>query len=160
MAILSTFVLEERIIQMLKVQCERADCQGGSMQIADRQGIEIDYCSLCRGVWLDRGELDKIIERAAAFEQQQRPAAAAPPPAAPPAPQAAPPMQPPQPAYPPQAQPPYPQQPVYQRYDDDDWEDRHPSTPGYQAWAEDYYRRKGRYPKRKSFLGEMFDIFD
>lgn len=31
--------------------------------IADRQGIEIDYCPQCRGVWLDRGELDKIIER-------------------------------------------------------------------------------------------------
>ncbi len=33
--------------------------------IADRQGIEIDYCPKCRGVWLDRGELDKIIERSA-----------------------------------------------------------------------------------------------
>ena len=34
--------------------------------IAERQGIEIDYCPKCRGVWLDRGELDKIIERSAA----------------------------------------------------------------------------------------------
>jgi Zn-finger nucleic acid-binding protein len=33
--------------------------------MADRQGIEIDYCPQCRGVWLDRGELDKIIERSA-----------------------------------------------------------------------------------------------
>ncbi|MFZ4811507.1 MAG: zf-TFIIB domain-containing protein [Ilumatobacteraceae bacterium] len=33
--------------------------------MTDRQGIEIDYCPSCRGVWLDRGELDKIIERAA-----------------------------------------------------------------------------------------------
>lgn len=33
------------------------------LRIADRQGIEIDYCPDCRGVWLDRGELDKIIER-------------------------------------------------------------------------------------------------
>ncbi len=31
--------------------------------ISDRQGVEIDYCPDCRGVWLDRGELDKIIER-------------------------------------------------------------------------------------------------
>ena len=31
--------------------------------MTDRQGIEIDYCPQCRGVWLDRGELDKIIER-------------------------------------------------------------------------------------------------
>lgn len=34
-----------------------------SLVMSDRQGIEIDYCPDCRGVWLDRGELDKIIER-------------------------------------------------------------------------------------------------
>ena len=34
--------------------------------MSERQGIEIDYCPACRGVWLDRGELDKIIERSAA----------------------------------------------------------------------------------------------
>lgn len=34
--------------------------------MTDRQGVEIDYCPKCRGVWLDRGELDKIIERGAA----------------------------------------------------------------------------------------------
>jgi Zn-finger nucleic acid-binding protein len=33
--------------------------------MTDRQGIEIDYCPQCRGVWLDRGELDKIVERTA-----------------------------------------------------------------------------------------------
>jgi Zn-finger nucleic acid-binding protein len=36
-----------------------------TLQISERQGIEIDYCPQCRGIWLDRGELDKIIERAA-----------------------------------------------------------------------------------------------
>ena len=36
---------------------------GTELEITDRQGIEIDYCPQCRGVWLDRGELDKIIER-------------------------------------------------------------------------------------------------
>ncbi len=35
------------------------------LQMTERQGIEIDYCPTCRGVWLDRGELDKIIDRAA-----------------------------------------------------------------------------------------------
>ncbi len=35
--------------------------------ITDKQGVEIDYCPKCRGIWLDRGELDKIIERS---EQQ------------------------------------------------------------------------------------------
>ena len=37
-----------------------------ALVMSDRQGIEIDYCPQCRGVWLDRGELDKIIERSAA----------------------------------------------------------------------------------------------
>jgi len=37
--------------------------------MADRQGVEIDYCPKCRGVWLDRGELDKIIERSAAYNE-------------------------------------------------------------------------------------------
>jgi uncharacterized protein len=40
------------------------------LKMADRQGIEIDYCPKCRGVWLDRGELDKIIERSAEFAPQ------------------------------------------------------------------------------------------
>jgi Zn-finger nucleic acid-binding protein len=43
--------------------------------MSDRQGIEIDYCPQCRGVWLDRGELDKIIERTAAAEAPARQAA-------------------------------------------------------------------------------------
>lgn len=38
-------------------------CKEPDLMMADRQGIEIDYCPQCRGVWLDRGELDKIIER-------------------------------------------------------------------------------------------------
>jgi len=38
--------------------------------MTDRQGIEIDYCPKCRGIWLDRGELDKIIERST-IEQPQ-----------------------------------------------------------------------------------------
>jgi Zn-finger nucleic acid-binding protein len=38
--------------------------------IADRQGVEIDYCPRCRGVWLDRGELDKVIERNSAYTQR------------------------------------------------------------------------------------------
>lgn len=55
-----------------------------SLVMSDRQGVEIDYCPQCRGVWLDRGELDKIIERSAAAEMPLQPA---------PAPQAAPPPQ-------------------------------------------------------------------
>lgn len=41
-------------------------CPEEKLMMTDRQGIEIDYCPSCRGVWLDRGELDKIIERSAA----------------------------------------------------------------------------------------------
>lgn len=46
---------------------------GTALVMSERAGIEIDYCPSCRGVWLDRGELDKIIERSA---EQQAPAPA------------------------------------------------------------------------------------
>ena len=39
------------------------------LAMTERQGIEVDYCPKCRGVWLDRGELDKILERSASEEQ-------------------------------------------------------------------------------------------
>ncbi|HEY8560932.1 MAG TPA: zf-TFIIB domain-containing protein [Pyrinomonadaceae bacterium] len=41
-----------------------------ALTMTERQGVEIDYCPRCRGVWLDRGELDKIIDRSA--ESQPR----------------------------------------------------------------------------------------
>lgn len=66
-------------------------CTDKTLVMSERQGIEIDYCPGCRGVWLDRGELDKIIERASSEQA--------------PAPQAA--VQPAVP-YPPQAQPRHP----------------------------------------------------
>jgi uncharacterized protein len=72
------------------------------LSMSDRQGIEIDFCPQCRGVWLDRGELDKIIERSAG-----------PAPSAPPPPQAAP-----QAPYPAQGyaqQPHYGQKPYYKK---------------------------------------------
>jgi Zn-finger nucleic acid-binding protein len=37
-----------------------------TLVMADRQGVEIDYCPACRGVWLDRGELDKLLDKAVA----------------------------------------------------------------------------------------------
>ena len=45
---------------------------GTELKIAERQGVEIDYCPQCRGVWLDRGELDKIIERADVYDNRDR----------------------------------------------------------------------------------------
>ena len=48
--------------------------------MSDRQGVEIDYCPQCRGVWLDRGELDQIIERSGQDIPAAAPAPQAPPP--------------------------------------------------------------------------------
>ncbi|MBN8742967.1 MAG: zf-TFIIB domain-containing protein [Thiomonas arsenitoxydans] len=58
-------------------------CAETTLVMAERHGIEIDYCPKCRGVWLDRGELDKIIERAAAVEQAAAPRATSPQPVVP-----------------------------------------------------------------------------
>ena len=56
---------------------------GAALVMSERSGIEIDYCPTCRGVWLDRGELDKIIERNAEASapppQAQQPQHAPPP---------------------------------------------------------------------------------
>ena len=54
-------------------------CNDTKLVMADRVGVEIDYCPTCRGVWLDRGELDKILDRAAGDVPQ----AVTPPPRAP-----------------------------------------------------------------------------
>jgi hypothetical protein len=99
--------------------------------MTDRSGVEIDYCPKCRGVWLDRGELDKIIDRATADT-------AAPVQAAPQAP----------PVAQPQAMAPAPGQvapPPPMRWDSSDR----------------YYQQgpgQGYPRKRKSFLKEMFDF--
>lgn len=61
---------------MLCPHCQTA------LAMSERHGVEIDYCPKCRGVWLDRGELDKIIERAArdVAEPARAPVIQAPPP--------------------------------------------------------------------------------
>jgi uncharacterized protein len=51
------------------MKCPKCDV---FLVIAERQSIEIDYCLQCRGVWLDRGELDKIIERSTDFEAPRK----------------------------------------------------------------------------------------
>jgi uncharacterized protein len=65
-------------------------CQTIALVMSERSGVEIDYCPQCRGVWLDRGELDKIIERASHDDDDDR------------------------------RHQPHSQPPPYQRYDDDD----------------------------------------
>ncbi|HEU0181573.1 MAG TPA: zf-TFIIB domain-containing protein [Agromyces mariniharenae] len=109
--------------------------------MSERSGIEIDYCPTCRGVWLDRGELDKIIERDAREFGQAASAAQAPPaPAAPPAPPQAPAYQ--QPGY---------QQPAYGQPSYDDRYDRGYDSRGY--GDQGHYRKK----KKESWLSELFD---
>lgn len=107
---------------------------GAVLVMSERSGIEIDYCPTCRGVWLDRGELDKIIERAAGDFG----AATSAPVAAPAVPAA-----PAQPAY----QPP-PQQPAYgqQPYDNRGYDNRGYGDQG-------GYRKK----KKDNWLSELFD---
>jgi Zn-finger nucleic acid-binding protein len=53
--------------KFMKCPIDQAD-----LVMSERQGIEIDYCPTCRGVWLDRGELDKLIDRAAPPVPQAR----------------------------------------------------------------------------------------
>ena len=104
-------------------------CQG-SMRTYERNGIHVDQCTECRGVFLDRGELEHLIALEAAQSAPAAPAAPAPAPAAP---------QPQQPSY---EQPSY-QQPSYQQ--------------GYpqQGYQQGYGGKP--YKKKKSFLEELFD---
>ncbi|AXK49730.1 hypothetical protein CRU87_03470 [Aliarcobacter trophiarum LMG 25534] len=47
-------------------------CKDIELVMSERQGVEIDYCPSCRGVWLDRGELDKIIEKSSSYQTNQQ----------------------------------------------------------------------------------------
>ena len=105
---------------------------GSVLVMSERSGVEIDYCPTCRGVWLDRGELDKILERAARE--------AGPAPVAPAAPAA--------PAY--GGQPDYGQpDPRYPAPQPQSYDPRY-SQPGYD---QGYHRRK----KKEHWLSELFD---
>lgn len=48
------------------------NCKEPNLLLSERKGIEIDYCPECRGIWLDRGELDKLLEKAKAEEPAPR----------------------------------------------------------------------------------------
>lgn len=119
---------------------------GAVLVMSERSGIEIDYCPTCRGVWLDRGELDKIIERAA----QEFGAGA--PPAAPQQAQQPYPPQPPAPGSPQQGS----QNPIdllrqaTRGYDDRGYDQRGYDQRGYD---QGHYRKK----KKDNWLSELFD---
>jgi Zn-finger nucleic acid-binding protein len=118
---------------------------GAVLVMSERSGIEIDYCPTCRGVWLDRGELDKIIERAAREFGEAGPAA----PAAPAAPQ----MAPPQPAPQQQGYAPNPMDVLRQATGG--YDDRRHDQRGYdqRGYDQGYPRRK----KKDNWLSELFD---
>ncbi|WP_420113664.1 zf-TFIIB domain-containing protein [Pseudactinotalea sp.] len=102
---------------------------GTTLVMSERSGIEIDYCPQCRGVWLDRGELDKIIERSLG---QPGPAAASTLP----------------------AQPLYGTPPVEDRRHADRRGYSAPSAPSPDEWG--YVRRRPRR-RRESWLSDLFD---
>lgn len=117
-------------------------CETVDLRISERQGVEIDYCPQCRGVWLDRGELDKIIERAAQVETSFR--------AAP---------------VPPAGDAPKRKRDMLARdeyyYDDDDDDDRRRYGDERYKDDDDRYRKPGHPKHRKrGFLDDIFDIFD
>lgn len=102
---------------------------GTVLVMSERSGVEIDYCPTCRGVWLDRGELDKILERGAREFGAQQAAPAAPAAPAPPA---------------------YGQQPFDRGSDNRGYDNRGYDNRGY---GDQGYRKK----KKESWLSELFD---
>lgn len=46
-------------------------CKDVTLLMSERKGVEIDYCPECRGIWLDRGELDKLLEKSESYSQKQ-----------------------------------------------------------------------------------------
>lgn len=114
-------------------------CPETTLVMTDRSGIEIDYCPDCRGVWLDRGELDKVIERNAATATQL----AAPPSEAP--------------ALDPRSRTTSTgQDRLVRRDDDDDFDDDDDDNRRYSP----EHRSSGRPVKKKrtSFLGDLFEF--
>ena len=93
-------------------------CPETTLLMSDRQGVEIDYCPKCRGVWLDRGELDKLIQLSGSHE-------------------AAAPVETPRPA--PPAQAPYPQ--ARRDFDDSDFGKRQHGGyyPKRKSWLSDFF---------------------
>ena len=108
----------------------RCPVDNETLVMADRGGVEIDYCPKCRGVWLDRGELDKIIERSMGAAPAAAPVAPAPPQA-----------------------PVHLQQPRTPERQDRGYDDR-----GRDRRDDDDYRDGYKRKKRESFLGELFDF--
>jgi len=107
---------------------------GETLVMTDRSGVEIDYCPKCRGVWLDRGELDKIIDRAALSM-----------PSAPPAGQ-------------PTAAPDLQGEPQFRRLEAHRPDSRDERRRDHDDDYDDDHHRHGKRRRRESFLGDLFDF--
>ena len=123
----------------------RCPTDGAELVMAERQGVEIDYCPSCRGIWLDRGELDKILDRAAGA-----PASSAPDPPPPPAPRD-------------RGDPPPPSPAAPSGYGDDRYRDDRRYDDRYRDDRRYDDRRDPRYPygkkkRRESWLGDLLDF--
>jgi Zn-finger nucleic acid-binding protein len=81
----SAFLVND-VIHEWETKMKCPNCVDTLLTMADRQGVEIDYCPACRGVWLDRGELDKLLEKASVMSAGTSPARSASAHAQPPAP--------------------------------------------------------------------------
>jgi Zn-finger nucleic acid-binding protein len=137
----------------------RCPTDGAELVMAERQGVEIDYCPSCRGIWLDRGELDKILDRAAGVPSAAAPDPGAAPPGAFPAPGGYPPAPAPAPGYDGYREPGYRDGGGYREggYRDDRGYERRSDDRRYDD------RRDPRYPygkkkKRESWLGDLLDF--
>ena len=131
---------------------------GETLVKTERMGIEIDYCPVCRGVWLDRGELDKIIQRTLDDEMQKRGGGGYG--HGPRRPQSA----------NHQAADPYAPPPGARKsgryHDPHPYDNHHSGHSGHHGGYHGHHKSHGkyykpRYKKRKSILGEIFEeIFD
>lgn len=107
------------------MKCPRCET---TLLMADKNGVEIDYCPQCRGIWLDRGELEKIIERTYAAIPQAN--------------------------YGPQPQPNYAPPPVSNQPYYDKHHDKHHDHNYNQPYDSHNYKQH----RRKSFLEDIFDF--
>ena len=105
-------------------------CANAQLVMSERQGIEIDYCPQCRGVWLDRGELDKIIERSSSATATAT------------APE----------GFGRQATPRPEERPSYPQGRPDQYKEH------YRDHDKDHYKDEYHRRKKKGFLGELFDF--
>jgi uncharacterized protein len=125
---------EETATMPTELTCPK--CQS-AMRNYERNGIQIDQCTGCRGVFLDRGELEHLLDAEAAYNQAAQPAVSQPIAPQPPIPR------------PPTSQPPAPQSPGYGWSRDD--------QRGRPAYGNEHRGNENRGKRRKGFLSELFD---